>query len=77
MSRLASWSGNAPDPAQTPHEFAASLRERVAGMDDVELLADAYVREQFARDAGEPSSRLNETWQNVRNALVRKLLRLK
>ena len=76
--RLASWSGNAPDPAQTPREYASSLRRRVRGVDDVELLADDYVRQRFGHapdDATDTQS--DEAWEQVRNGLLRKLLRLR
>ncbi|MCH7578899.1 MAG: transglutaminase domain-containing protein [Chloroflexi bacterium] len=76
--RLASWSGNAPDPAQTPHEYASSLRERVRGLDDVELLADDYVSQRFGRGSDDATdTRLDEAWEHVRNGLLRKLLRLR
>ena len=76
--RLASWSGNAPDPAQTPHEYASSLRKRVRGLDDVELLADDYVSQRFGRGPDDATdTRLDEAWEHVRNGLLRKLLRLR
>ena len=76
--RLASWSGNAPDPAQTPHEYASSLRERVRGLDDVELLADDYVSQRFGRESDDATdTQLDEAWEHVRNGLLRKLLRLR
>ena len=77
--RLASWSGNGPDPAQTPHEFAAGLQEHVAGLDGVEVLADRYVDQQFSQEsaAAQEDPGFADTWQRVRNRLLRKLLRLK
>ncbi len=76
--RLASWSGNAPDPAQTPREYASSLRERVRGLPDVELLADDYVRQRFGqKSGGATDTRRDEAWERVRNGLLRKLLRLR
>ncbi|MCH7697355.1 MAG: transglutaminase domain-containing protein [Chloroflexi bacterium] len=77
--RLASWSGNGPDPAQTPHEFAAKLGERVGGLDGVDVLADRYVQQQFSQEtaAAQEGAGFTDTWQRVRNRLLRKLLRLK
>ena len=77
--RLASWSGNGPDPAQTPHEFAARLGERVGGLEGVDVLADRYVQQQFSQENAAPQedSGFTDTWQRVRNRLLGKLLRLK
>jgi transglutaminase-like putative cysteine protease len=77
LSRLATWSGTPPDRTQTPHEFASTLRERVRGAGEVELLADAYVEQQFGDRDVPDDSRLAEVWESVRNGLFRKLLRLK
>ena len=77
-ARLASWSGNGPDPAQTPHEYASTLRERVRGIDDVELLADDYVGQRFGqRPDGANDTQPDEAWEHVRNGLLRKLFRLR
>ena len=76
--RLASWSGNAPDPAQTPREYASSLRQRVRGLDDVELLADDYVRARFGQRSGDATdTQLDDAWEHVRTGLLRRLLRLR
>ena len=76
--RLASWSGNAPDPALTPHEYASSLRDRVRGLDDVELLANDYVRQRFGQKSDDArDTQLDEAWEHVRNGLLRRLFRLR
>ena len=78
MARLASWSGNGPDPAQTPREYANSLRQHVHGLNDVELLADDYVKQRFGQNSDEATdTQLGEVWEHVRNGLLRKLLRLR
>ncbi len=77
--RLASWARLAPDPANTPREQARALREQVPGVEDVDVLADAYVRHRFGRkelDEAEHEE-LADAWRGVRGALLRRLLRLR
>jgi len=76
-ARLASWSGNGPKPTQTPHEFASAIADKVRGIDDVQLLADAYVREEFGDKDVPVDERLDQAWEKVRNGLVRRIFRLR
>jgi hypothetical protein len=64
---------------QTPREYARDLQERVPGLDDVDLLADAYVRHRFGRQRPDEAelTRLENAWRVVRGGLLRRLLRLK
>ena len=77
--RLATWARLPLDSTRTPREYARSLREQVSGLDDVDLLADAYVRHRFGRwrPEGEEQARLDAAWQGVRSRLLRRLLRLR
>ncbi len=77
--RLASWARLPPLPMQTPREYAHDLRERVTGVDEVELLADAYVRYRFGRQQPDQAERerLEGAWRSVRAGLMRRLLRLR
>jgi hypothetical protein len=77
--RLASWSRMPPAETQTPREYARDLRERVTGLDDVDTLADAYVRHRFGRQQPDEAerARLEGAWRAVRTGLLRRLLRLK
>jgi hypothetical protein len=76
--RLASWARVAPEPAQTPQEYARSLRGQVPGADGVDELADAYVRHQYGRQDLDDAdgSRLERAWRSVRGSLLRRLFRL-
>ncbi len=77
--RLASWGRLPPEPAQTPREYAASLQERVPGLDDVDAIAGAYVRGRFGRKPLDEAerSRLDAAWRRVRSTLLRRVLRLR
>ncbi len=77
--RLASWARLAPSPNQTPREYAGSLRERLDGLDDVDVLAGAYVRHQFGHHAiaRAERDRLDLAWRSVRGRLLRRLFRLR
>ena len=76
--RLGSWARMRPAPSQTPSEYARVLREQVPGLDDVDLLADAYVRHRFGRrrPGAAEGERLEGAWRAVRGRLLRRLLRL-
>src|SRR5205807_5858576 len=51
MQRYARWLGLAPRMAQTPHEFARSLAERLpTAATQIVRIADLYVRSLFTRD---------------------------
>lgn len=77
--RLASWARLPPAPTQTPREYARTLREQMSGLDEIGLLADAYVRHRFGRQRPEDAERvrLEEAWGAVRAGLLRRLLRLR
>ena len=74
---LASCARLDPTPNQTPREYARFLREKVPGLDEVDLLADAYVRYRFgARGLAEAEQdRLDRAWRIVRDRLLRQVLR--
>ena len=77
--RLASWARLRPRPAQTPREYARSLRDEAPEIGDVDQLADAYVRHRYGRKPtdGDERRRLEETWRAVRGRLLRRLFRLR
>jgi hypothetical protein len=76
--RLASWARVPPAASQTPREYADTLRARLPGVDGIDELADAYVRQRFGArqiDALE-RNRLETAWRAVRGRLLRRMLRL-
>jgi transglutaminase-like putative cysteine protease len=77
--RLASWARLPPAASQTPREYARTLREQVPGLDDIDLLAETYVRYRFGRQRPEEAeqARLEGAWRVVRARLLRRLLRLR
>ncbi len=77
--RLARWGKASGTPAETPREFAWRLRRDVAGADDVGVLAAAYERNRFGQKElnEDESERLESAWVNVRNTLLRRVLRLR
>ena len=77
--RLASWARLPLDSTQTPREYSRTLREQVPDLDDVDELADAYVRHRFGRQAieEEERARLETAWSAVRGRLLRRLFRLR
>jgi transglutaminase-like putative cysteine protease len=77
--RLAKWSKAAGTSSETPREFAWRLRRDVAGAEDIGVLAAAYERNRFGhKDLSEDESdRLESAWVNVRNTLLRRVLRLR
>jgi hypothetical protein len=74
--RLASWARLPAAPDQTPAEYALSLREQAPGLDDVDLLADAYVRHRYGgrQLAEDELTRLESAWRAVRGRLLRRLV---
>ena len=74
--RLATWGGLGPQPHQTPREYACHLTSRLAGLEDLELLAELYGRCRFGR---KPSSegeavQLRPVWKRVRNRLLTRIV---
>jgi len=74
--RLATWGGLGPQPHQTPREYACHLTSRLAGLEDLELLAELYGRCRFGR---KPSSegeavQLRPVWRRVRNRLLTRIV---
>ena len=72
--RLASWTQLPLGPAETPREYARSLREQVPELEGVDLLADSYVRHRFGRWQPEEQdrARLETAWRAVRGRLLRR-----
>jgi transglutaminase-like putative cysteine protease len=77
--RLARWGKASGARSETPREFASRLRRDVDGADDVGVLAAAYERNRFGhKDLSEDETeRLESAWVNVRNTLLRRVLRLR
>jgi transglutaminase-like putative cysteine protease len=86
MQRYARWLGLAPRAAQTPHEFARSLAERIpAAAAQIVRIADLYVRSLFTRDglSDADQQEAKKLWAPLRknfaayfvNGLLAKLLR--
>jgi transglutaminase-like putative cysteine protease len=74
--RLASWARLSPESGATPREYARSLREREAELDETEVIARAYVRERYGRERisdGE-MKRIEQAWRNVRGTLLRRFI---
>jgi len=71
--RLASWGGLAPEPGQTPHEYAGRLGKRFRDVSGWQALADAYTRSRFGRkETGEDEAVvLREMWPDARGAMLR------
>ncbi|MCH8993857.1 MAG: transglutaminase domain-containing protein [Chloroflexi bacterium] len=77
--RLGGWARIPAAPDQTPSEYAAKLRAQAPGLEDVDLLAGAYVRHRFGRRQPDEQeqARLERAWRAVRGGLLRHLLRLR
>ena len=76
--RLASWARMPPAASHTPREFARELGARVPDLeDDIELLADAYVRHRYGREPidEDEEGRLEQAWRAVRRRLLPRLFR--
>jgi hypothetical protein len=76
-ARLASFARIGPQPADTPREFAARLRDDVPGTRDVGYLAAAYERSRFGQKelTEDETERLESAWLAVRNRLLRRVFR--
>jgi len=75
--RLARWGKAGARPSETPREFASRLRDLVPGTEEVGYLAAAYERSTFGQKqiSEDESERLELAWRNVRNRLLRRVLR--
>jgi transglutaminase-like putative cysteine protease len=78
MVRYARWLEVQQSASLTPYEYTARLRSALErGHEQINLIADGYVRERFS---GKPTgqselARLNEAWQYLRGILWRSVLR--
>lgn len=77
--RLARIGKSGARPQETPREFAARLGAEVPGTEGARYIAASYERAQFGHK--EPDEveieRLESAWSATRNALVRRIFRLK
>jgi transglutaminase-like putative cysteine protease len=73
--RLATWAGLGPQPNQTPREYAGHLGGRVAGLEGLDVLAEAYGRSCFGRkpSADGESDQLRPIWRRLRNRLLARI----
>ncbi len=74
--RLASWAGYAPQPGQTPTDFANGLQRALRELRGVSVLVAAYNRSRFGRrdEAGEERERMTELWPHIRGVLIGAIL---
>jgi len=77
--RLARWGSAGAQPSETPREFAVRLADEVPGASGATYLAAAYERSRFGHKdlTDEEAERLDAAWSDVRNSLLRRVLRLK
>jgi hypothetical protein len=72
LVRLSSWAGYAPQPGQTPVEFARGLSRVHRGLRGVSVLASVYCRSRFGQQ--KPSiaekERIADLWPDMRGALL-------
>lgn len=70
--RLASWAGVPLDPHLTPREYARMLRERLEGLDGVEVIAGAYQRVRYSGRSLDPEEEagVEGAWRAVRFRLL-------
>jgi len=74
--RLASWAGYAPQPGQTPTDFANGLQRALRELRGVSVLVAAYNRSRFGRrdEAEEERERITELWPHIRGVLIGAIL---
>jgi hypothetical protein len=73
--RLAGWAGLGPQPHQTPREYARHLGKRLANVEGLDVLAEAYGRSCFGRrqpEEGE-AAQLRPIWKRARNRLLARI----
>lgn len=77
--RLSRLGNTPPAPSETPREFAARLQRDVPGADAAGFIAARYDTDRFGHKplAPDDEEKLESAWSSLRNALVRKALRLK
>lgn len=73
--RLATWARLGPQLDQTPREYARHLAGRVADLEGLDLLAEAYGRSRFG---GKPppddeAAQLRPIWRRMRNRLLARI----
>lgn len=76
MGLVARWSGRGRRPQQTPYEYAESLSRAVPALAPaIRLIVRAFVRQRFARRAGDPEEpgMLATAWRSLRLSLPRGL----
>ncbi len=78
-ARLARFTNAAPQTSETPREFAARLQRDVPGADAAGYVAARYETDRFGHKplTEDEEEKLESAWASLRNALVRKALRLK
>ncbi len=72
VAHVAGWFGSAPQPQQTPFEYAESLARLVPGAAyAIRRISVAYVRHRFGRDRGEATDgrELEDAWRALRFSL--------
>jgi transglutaminase-like putative cysteine protease len=76
LVRLSTWAGYAPQPGQTPVEFARGLQKVHRGLRGVSVLAGAYCRSRFAHrePTDEERERIGDLWPDMRGALLGAIL---
>lgn len=78
MVRLASWLGFSPFPAETPHEYGHALSGQIPEVrSSVQRIAAEYARYRFGPPRAEQGNGILRLWRFVRNALVRRIGRLR
>ena len=77
--RLATLAQARPQAHETPREFAARLRRDVPGADAAGYVAASYEHARFGHKelSEEEGERLESAWTSLRNALLRRALRLR
>jgi transglutaminase-like putative cysteine protease len=74
--RLAAWAGLGPKPEQTPTEYGAQLSRALPEAEDIQPIADSYLRSRFGRKAAdaEERSEIKSHWARLRSTLVKRIL---
>jgi transglutaminase-like putative cysteine protease len=77
--RLATLANARPQPHETPREYAGRLSRDVPGADAAGYVAARYERSRFGQKdlSAEEAERLESAWTSLRNALLRRALRLR
>lgn len=77
--RLARWAKLGGRPAETPREFASRVRSTAPEAGAVSYLASQYERARFGQKGltEDEAERLESSWASARNALLRRVLRIR